>query len=73
MDHLMDQGSRNSAIAAALILIFFGGGWFVMPPLMRAVGGYSVPVAFFVAALFVGAFFVIFWLRSRSQRHRNGN
>jgi hypothetical protein len=77
MDHLMedrptDRGNRNSAVAAALILIFFGGGWFVMPALMRAVGNYSVVVAFLVAALFVAAFFIVFWLRGRSQRHRNG-
>lgn len=68
----MDRSNRNSAIAAALILIFFGGGWFVMPPLMREVGKYSPVAAFLVAALFVAAFFIVFWLRGRSQRHRNG-
>jgi hypothetical protein len=73
MDHLMDQGSRNSAVAAAVILIFFGGGWFVMPPLMLAVGKYSAIVAVGIAALFVAAFFIVFWLRGRAQRHRNGD
>jgi hypothetical protein len=68
----MDRANRNSAVAAALILLFFGGGWFVMPPLMRAVGNYSVVGAFAVAALFVAAFFIVFWLRGRSQRHRDG-
>jgi hypothetical protein len=43
-----------------------------MPPLMRAVGNYSVVGAFAVAALFVAAFFIVFWLRGRSQRHRDG-
>lgn len=67
----MDRANRNSAVAAALILIFFGGGWFVMPPLMRAVGNYSAVMAFAIAVLFVAAFFIVFWLRGRSQRQRN--
>jgi hypothetical protein len=66
----MDRANRNSAVAAALILIFFGGGWFVMPPLMRAVGNYSAVVAVGIAALFVAAFFIVFWLRGRSQRDK---
>ena len=69
----MDRANRNSAVAAALILIFFGGGWFVMPPLMRAVGNYSAVVAVGIAVLFVAAFFILFWLRSRSQRQRHGS
>ncbi|MDN5926566.1 MAG: hypothetical protein L0I29_05780 [Hyphomicrobiales bacterium] len=69
----MDRANRNSAIAAALILIFFGGGWFVMPPLMRAVGNYSTVVAVGIAVLFVAAFFIVFWLRGRSQRNKDGN
>jgi cbb3-type cytochrome oxidase subunit 3 len=73
MDHLMEEGNRNSAVAAAFILIFFGGGWFVMPWLMRVVGKYSTVVAFALAALFVAAFFIVFWLRGRSQRDKHGN
>jgi hypothetical protein len=41
-----------------------------MPPLMRAVGNYSAVVAVAIAVLFVAAFFVIFWLRGRSQREK---
>jgi hypothetical protein len=68
----MDRGTRNSAMAAAIILLIFGGGWFVMPSLMLAVGKYSTLAAFVIAVMFVGAFFVIFWLRARSQQHRDG-
>jgi hypothetical protein len=73
MDHLMEGSNRSSAIAAALILIFFGGGWFVMPWLMRTVGNYASVVALARAVLFVAAFFIIFGLRGRSQRQRNGS
>jgi hypothetical protein len=40
---------------------------------MRVVGKYSTVVAFALAALFVAAFFILFWLRGRSQRQRNGS
>lgn len=63
--------TRSTLIAAAAIFIFAVGGWFVMPPLMRWLGEtFSPYVAFAAAALFVGAFFAIFWLRGRYQRSR---
>jgi drug/metabolite transporter (DMT)-like permease len=64
----MDKGSRSAAIAAALILGSFGLGAFYMPTIMIAVGNYSTVAAGIVAVLFVAAFFLVFWLRARSQR-----
>ena len=64
----MDKGSRNAAIAAALILGGFGLAAFYMPTIMIAVGNYSTVAAGIVAVAFVAAFFLVFWLRGRSQR-----
>ena len=64
----MDKGSRNAAIAAALILGGFGLVAFYMPTIMIAVGNYSTIAAGIVAVAFVAAFFLVFWLRARSQR-----
>jgi hypothetical protein len=64
----MDKSSRNAALAAAIILGGFGLLAFYMPTIMIAVGNYSTVAAGIVAILFVGAFFLVFWLRGRSQR-----
>jgi hypothetical protein len=64
----MNRNSRNSAIAAAIILVVFGLVAFYMPAIMIAVGNFSTILAGIVAAAFVAAFFLILWLRARSQR-----
>ena len=64
----MDHSTRNAAIAAAVILGGFGLGAFYMPTIMIAVGNYSTVAAGIVAVAFVAAFFLVFWLRGRSQR-----
>ena len=66
----MDRQSRNAAIAAALILLGFGVVGYYMPSIMLWLGGLSPYAGGAAAALFVLAFFGVFWLRSRSQRHR---
>jgi len=62
--------TRSTLIATAAIFIVAMGGWFVMPALMRWLGGFSPFLAFAVAVVYVGAFFGIFWLRARYQRSR---
>ncbi|WP_028033201.1 hypothetical protein [Chelativorans sp. J32] len=57
-------------IAAAVILIGFGIIGFLMPRIMVWVGDYSTVAAGLVAALFVAAFFLVFWFRARSQRRK---
>lgn len=61
----MEPRDRNAAIAAAIILATFGLGAFYMPTIMLALGEVSPIAAGGVAVLFVAAFFILFWLRSR--------
>ncbi|RLP26855.1 hypothetical protein [Mesorhizobium sp. YM1C-6-2] len=68
----MTPENRNSAIAAAVLLAVFGLGAFYLPTVMLAVGNFSTAVAGVIAVLFVAAFFMVFWLRGRSQRKRGG-
>lgn len=63
----MDRQSRNSAIAAAIILVGFGLVAYFMPTIMLAVGEWSTAAAALVAAAFVAAFFLVFWLRGRAK------
>ncbi|WP_367718119.1 hypothetical protein AB2N04_07775 [Nitratireductor sp. GISD-1A_MAKvit] len=63
--------NRKAALAAAIILIGFGVVAFLMPHLMLAIGAYSPWAAGFFAALFVLAFFGVFWLRARAQKRRD--
>ena len=66
----MTPENRNSAIAAAILILVFGLGAFYMPTIMLAVGDVSTVAAGAIAVLFVAAFFLVFWLRARSQRRR---
>lgn len=66
----MDKSSRNAAIAAAIILIGFGVAAFYLPNLVVALGEISPYAGAAVAALFVLAFFGVFWLRGRSRGGR---
>jgi Na+/proline symporter len=62
--------NKSAAIAAAIILVCFGAVAFYLPTIMIAVGNVSPTAAGVVAVLFVAAFFLVFWLRGRSQRKR---
>lgn len=64
----MDAKDRGAAIAAAIFVIGFGLVFYFMPTIMLAVGEYSPAAAGVIAVVFVAAFFVILWLRARSQR-----
>ncbi|GLS31348.1 hypothetical protein SAMN04488498_1188 [Mesorhizobium albiziae] len=63
--------NRGAAIAAAIILAVFGTAFYYMPTIVLAVGNVSPAAAFAVAVLFVAAFFLVFWLRGRSQRGKD--
>ncbi|MET0574764.1 MAG: hypothetical protein ABWZ83_02775 [Mesorhizobium sp.] len=63
--------NRGAAIAAAIILVGFGLVAFYLPTIMLAVGNVSPAAAGIVAVLFVAAFFLVFWLRGRSQRGKD--
>lgn len=62
--------NRGAIIAAALILAGFGIVGFFLPNLIIAVGDFSIAAAIAVAVLFVAGFFLVFWLRARSQRRK---
>jgi hypothetical protein len=49
-------------------MVGFGVAAYFMPTLMIAIADYSPLAAGAVAALFVGAFFLVFWLRARRRR-----
>jgi membrane protein implicated in regulation of membrane protease activity len=68
----MTRRDRNALIAAGVILAIFCLAAFLMPAIMLAIGGYSPAAAGVVAALFVAAFFLVFWFRSRNQRDGEG-
>ncbi|WP_173932394.1 hypothetical protein [Chelativorans sp. Marseille-P2723] len=63
--------NRHTIIAAALILIGFGGVALFMPRIMAWLGDFSAIAAGVAATAFVIAFFLVFWLRARSQRRRS--
>jgi hypothetical protein len=64
----MDRDTRNSAIAAAVILACVGIVAYFMPAIMLAAIEVSPWLAGAVAALFLFAFFMIFWVRGRMKR-----
>lgn len=67
----MTESNRNAAIAAAVIMTGFGVFAYFLPTIMLAVGNISPAAAGIIAVLFVAAFFLVFWLRGRSQRRKN--
>ena len=64
----MTEDNKRAALAAAIIMIGFGLVAYDLPTIMLAVGSVSPAAAGVVAVLFVGAFFLVFWLRGRSQQ-----
>lgn len=64
----MDRDSRNAAVAALWIMIVFGVGAYFLPTAIIAIGNVSTVAAGAFAALFVAAFFGVFWLRGRMKR-----
>jgi preprotein translocase subunit YajC len=63
-------GDGRAAVAAAIILVAFGVAAYFMPTIMVAVGNRSTFAAGALAVLFVAAFFLVFFLRARSQNRR---
>ena len=64
----MDNNTLKTALAAAAILIGFGVVAYYLPAIVLALGEISPFAGAIAAALFVLAFFGIFWLRGRSRR-----
>ncbi len=66
----MSQSSsnRNALLAAALIMAAVFIVMYFMPKLLLWIAGYNEYVAYATGALFILAFFAVFWLRARVQR-----
>lgn len=71
----MKQTSSNlsAAIAAAIIMASIFIVMYFMPKLLYWIAGYNEWLAYSVGALFILAFFVIFWLRARFQKRGGGD
>ncbi|AZN96172.1 hypothetical protein EJ066_02050 [Mesorhizobium sp. M9A.F.Ca.ET.002.03.1.2] len=67
----MDRDTRNAAIGALWILLLFGIAAYYLPTVMLAIGSVSTILAGVVAAVFMVAIFIVFWLRGRSQRKKD--
>lgn len=67
---MSEHTDRKTLIIAAVILFGFGSGLYFMPVIMRAIGEWSSIAAAIFAAVFVIAFFAVFWLRGRYQRRK---
>jgi ABC-type Na+ efflux pump permease subunit len=68
---MMDRDTRNAAIGALWVLLLFGIAAYYLPTVMLAVGRVSTILAAVIAAVFMVAIFVVFWLRGRSQRKKD--
>lgn len=66
----MDRNTRNALIAAAVILGGFALAAFFLPAVMLRLGEISPYAAGAFGLLFILAFFLVFYLRARSQRRR---
>jgi hypothetical protein len=63
-----NKSQRSSAIAAAIILFVTGAALYFMPDLVLWIGKYSPALAAVVGGAIIGAFFLVFWVRSRYQK-----
>ena len=69
---MMDRDTRNAAIAALWIMLLFGIAAFYLPTIRWALGSLSTVLAGIFGFVLVRGFFLVFWLRARSQRKNQG-
>jgi hypothetical protein len=62
--------NMRAALAAAVILGGFGLTGYFMPTIMLAIGKHSPAAAGVVAVLFAAGYFIVFYLRGRSQKRK---
>ena len=66
----MDRETGKTILAAAVLMLVFGVGAYFLPVIVIAAGDISPYAGAAVAVVFVGAFFLVFWLRGRAQERR---
>jgi hypothetical protein len=69
----MTPEAKSQAIAAAVILVATGLVIYFLPAIVIGIGQFSPVLGFVVGAALLLGFFLIFWLRARYQRRRNGD
>ena len=67
-----DGKGKSAAIAALVILLGTGVVFYFLPRFMIALGDVSPWLAGVFGTLLVLGFFLLFWLRARYQRNREG-
>ena len=67
-----DGKGKSAAFAALLILLGTGVVFYFLPRVMIALGDVSPWLAGVFGTLLVLGFFLLFWLRARYQRNREG-
>ena len=67
-----DNKGKSAALAALIILLGTGVVFYFLPRVMIALGDVSPWLAGAFGALLVLGFFLLFWLRARYQRNREG-
>lgn len=63
-----NKSQRSSAIAAAIILLVTGAALYFMPDIVLWIAKFSPALAAIVGGALIGAFFLVFWIRSRYQK-----
>ena len=67
-----DNKGKSAAFAALIILLGTGVVFYFLPRVMIALGDVSPWLAGVFGTLLVLGFFLLFWLRARYQRNREG-
>ena len=67
-----DNKGKSAAFAALVILLGTGVVFYFLPRVMIALGDVSPWLAGVFGTLLVLGFFLLFWLRARYQRNREG-
>ncbi|SJM33752.1 hypothetical protein [Mesorhizobium delmotii] len=68
----IERKDRNALIASACIMAVFATAPLYLSTVTIAIGNFSTGAAGGFAILFVAAFFLLFWLRARYQKKRDG-
>jgi len=63
-----ENDNRQSAMAAGIFLVVAGLALYFMPNIVLWIGGFSPVLAVIVGVAVIGAFFGVFWVRSRYQK-----
>jgi len=67
----VSSSDKSALLAAAVIMGVLFASYFFMPPLLLALASIHEYLAYAFGALFILAFFGVFWLRARYQQRQD--